>query len=46
LYVAEALHAAGEDEGKGHFYSLECFVCDVSGIKIQKKEIDFLNSTS
>jgi hypothetical protein len=46
FYVAEALHAAGEDEGNGHFYSLEFFVCDVSRIKKQKKEIYFLNSTS
>jgi len=46
LYVVESLHAAGQDEDNYHFYSLEFFVCDVSGNKIQKKEIYFLNSTS
>jgi len=46
LYAFEALQAAGQDEGNGHFYSLEFFVCGISVIKIQKKEIYFLNSTS
>jgi hypothetical protein len=45
LYFVEALHAPGEDEGNGQFYSLEFFACDVSGVKIQKKEIYFINST-
>jgi hypothetical protein len=44
LYVFEALDAAGQDKSNGHFYCLEYFVCDVSGIKIWKKEIYFLNS--
>jgi len=30
----------------GNFSSLEVFVCDFLGIKIEKKEIYFLNSTS
>jgi hypothetical protein len=35
----EVLHTAGQDESNGTFYTYECFACDVSGIKIRKKEI-------
>jgi hypothetical protein len=35
----EALQTASQDEGNGKFYTHEYFSCDVSGMKIRKKEI-------